>query len=255
MKLPILLMLSLSSLALPAQTTASGSLSPQVIAGPFDWTRELETISQVPFTTTGGGFHADVLPMHAWNKKPTVYTLRTLGPAIVSKITAKHYAITGHLKYSDVAPGSFLELENWFAPEQPGGPEGFYFSRTLGDAGAMAKIEGSDDGRDFILPFDSTGTKTSLSRLVLKLHAMGPGEFEISNVKLVQYPDSTGAGALSSSTVTSSSHQVIDGISFLLGITASVLFLAVIGASRFLLRRLRSRAKDRELRRIASLDG
>jgi hypothetical protein len=115
------------------------------------------------------------------------YTLRVLGPEVVSWITSRHYAIVGHLTYRNVASGSFLELENWFAPQQTGTPDLFYYSRTLGDAGPMAKIEGSDD-RDFALPFDATGTKTSLTRLVLKLHAMGPGNFDISNVRLVQYP-------------------------------------------------------------------
>jgi hypothetical protein len=99
-----------------------------------------------------------------------------------------------------VAAGSFLELENWFAPEKPGGPELYYYSRTLAEAGPLSKIEGSDDGHDFALPFDSTGAKTPLVRLVMKLHLAGPGRVAFSNVRLVQYPDAASDTATGAST-------------------------------------------------------
>jgi hypothetical protein len=95
----------------------------------------------------------------------------------------------GKLKYTNVTAGSYLEMWSYFAPEQPGGPEGAYFSRTLADAGPMAKLEGTDDGRDFSLPFDATGAKTKLIRLVLNIHFGGPGWIELRQAKLVQYPD------------------------------------------------------------------
>jgi biopolymer transport protein ExbD len=120
---------------------------------------------------------------------PLQSTLRTIGPAVVSKITSNHYAIMGKLKYTNVAAGSYLEMWSYFAPEQPGGPEGSYFSRTAADAGPMAKLEGTDDGRDFSLPFDATGVKTKLIRLVLNIHLGGPGRIELRQVKLMQYPD------------------------------------------------------------------
>ncbi len=138
------------------------------------------------------------LPLNYSGISPRQFTLRTLGPAVVSRITAKHYAIIGKLRYSNVTSGSYLEMWSYFAPAEPGGPEGAYFTRTLGDSGPMAKLEGTNDGSDFALPFDATGAKTKLVRLVMNLHLAGPGSVTLSDVKLVQYPDAPAAVAQTS---------------------------------------------------------
>ena len=120
---------------------------------------------------------------------PLQATLRTLGSAIASRVTSPKYAIAGTVKYEDVSPGSYLEMWSYFAPLTPDAPEGAYFSRTLGDSGPMAKIEGTDEGREFLLPFDKTGTNSKLQRIEFNLHLTGSGHVHLANVKLVQYPD------------------------------------------------------------------
>lgn len=154
----------------------------------FGWDQGVDLLLTVPGTRAFANPPPD-LNLSYFGSGPVVYTLRTLGPAVVSQITSKHYAVVGHVRYAGVPQGSFLELENWFAPTQPGGPELYFYSRTMAEAGPMAKIEGTDDGRDFALPFDSTGAKTPLVRLVMKLHLAGAGKLEFSDVRLVQYPD------------------------------------------------------------------
>jgi hypothetical protein len=154
----------------------------------FTWTGTDVDLNKNPFTTAGTPSPTR-LNIDYRGKTPIVYTLRILGPAIVSRLTSKHYAIYGHVSYQNLAPGSFLELERWFAPDQPGGKEKFYYSRTLADAGPLARMVGTDDGRDFSAPFDATGATTSLVRLVLKLHLGGPGAIQFNGVRLAQYPD------------------------------------------------------------------
>jgi hypothetical protein len=251
-----------------AQSPSPLPSSEQVIAGPFNWKTDLSTLRdlsaslQAGLTIDNGAYDDFTLDLVSTGKAPVVYTLRTLGSAVVSQISSKHYAIVGRLRYAGMAPGSFLEMESWFRPEQPGGPEGFFFSRTLGNAGPMAKIEGSDDGRDFVLPFDATGFKTSLDRLVLKLHIMGPGEIWLSNVRLVQYPDATAATSVTAPPAVRADRtnslppkDELDGRSFALGMLAA--FAAVLFGRGLLTlgRRFRGLRHARELRRIASLDG
>jgi biopolymer transport protein ExbD len=179
-----------TSVPLPAQNGPVTALSGSGLIDLFQWQDYPDGTS--PLFKHGQGTSLTVV----YNGTgPLQSTLRTIGPAIVSRITTKHYAIIGKLKYSNVATGSYLEMWSYFAPEQPGGPEGAYFSRTLADAGPMAKLEGTDDGRDFTLPFDATGAKTPLVRLVMNVHLGGSGRLEFNDVKLVQYPDAASAAA------------------------------------------------------------
>ena len=167
--------------------------SPEVIRE-FHWGgADLEPFeNKWPWTGGQGGTPQDPSIAVEWHDKgPVSQTLRTLGSDIVSHVTSAHYAIVGKLKYTNVSAGSYLEMLSYFAPDKEGGPEQMYFSRTLGDSGPMAKLEGTDEGRDFLLPFDATGAKTKLVRLVLNLHLTGPGGVELSDVKLVQYPEGT----------------------------------------------------------------
>ena len=246
-----------------AQT--EGPIAPRsddVINKPFVWKGEADSLfRQVPYTASVADDcpgHPDTLALSRDNLfggewTPGTYTLRVLGPSVVSRLTSRHYAVTGHLVYRDVTAGSFLELENWFAPSQPGGPESFYFSRTLADAGPMAKIEGSDGGRDFVLPFDASAATTPLTRLVLKLHLMGRGYLEFSNVRLVEYPDTT--VTKSAGPANPPRSDALDIHSFVLGILATLgVFMALggLGALVHFSQRLRH---AREMRRMSSLDG
>jgi hypothetical protein len=133
----------------------------------------------------------------------------------------------------------------------------------------MAKMEGTDDGRDFALPFDATDAKTKLVRLVMNLHLAGPGSVTLSDVKLVQYPDASTPASQPPATLSSSqtAHTPVQvttvpatpsgGInwkSFLLGVAATGVSLLFGGGIIFISRRWQRRRHERELRRIASLD-
>jgi hypothetical protein len=251
----------------------------------FHWTPEEVAVLVTDKSTSVSRFIPSFplqLPLEYTGTAPKQYTLRTLGPGVISLITAKHYAIIGNLRCSNVTSGSYLEMWSYFAPQQPGGSEGAYFTRTLGDGGPMAKLEGSDDGREFALPFDATDAKTKLVRLVMNLHLAGPGSVVFSNVKLVQYPDAPAAPANSEVALpdktkdelsqdvnaqkeilklrlelekSRADSQLIAKVTFLLGVATTIFAIALTSACVFLKRRLKRRANERELRRIASLDG
>ena len=99
-------------------------------------------------------------------------------------ITVINYAITGEIKYENVQGAGYLEMWSHFQSA------GKYFSRTLGapGSGPMAVISGSsaERWRAFILPFDRTGTRYSVSKLEVNLYLPGKGVVYLRKVKLVE---------------------------------------------------------------------
>ena len=174
-----------------AQTPAPANIDGPVVITPFNWSEEDIT----PFTHRGLFTGSRTFPLGAGfamgyqGTEAVSVNLRTLGSAIVSKVTSRHYALTGTLKYSNIPPGSYLEMVSYFSPTESGQPQGVYFSRTLDDSGPAAKIEGTDDGRDFALSYEAPDSKAKLVRIALNLYLAGAGGIEMSDVKLVQYPE------------------------------------------------------------------
>jgi hypothetical protein len=111
------------------------------------------------------------------------------------KISKSMYAIEGEVRYDDVKGDGFLEMWNYFAPEKSGMPEGQYFSRTMGESGAMGKITGTSDWRPFSLPFNSTGANGAPTRLEINLILRGHGTVYLSPFKLVQYKNAKSSQA------------------------------------------------------------
>jgi hypothetical protein len=178
---------------------ALGQLDTTNILDKFDWDgeegRQLHDKNPTTDFLTGSFLNqsewVSFLKVQHHESSPAQITLRTLGPAIVSRITSTHYAIVGTVKYEGVAPNSYLEMWSYFAPAEPGGAEAGFFSRTLADSGPMAKMEGTDDGHEFVLPFDATGASGKLTRLEFNIHLAGSGSVEFNNVRLVQNSDGT----------------------------------------------------------------
>jgi hypothetical protein len=201
------------------------------------------------------------------------------------KITATHYAVTGEIRYENVSNG-YLQMFNAFAPEDPGGPSTWFYTRTLADQGPLARLKGTSDWRPFWLPFDSSKVKTRLTRIGISLLMADEGKVYLRNVKLVQYPSGlfppspalsgtnlqiylpSGEPAfqdqpapaqqqISSAQAPRSSKAVstLDWKSFLLGVVATGIALFGTWTLVFLWRRGQRRQHERELRRIASLDG
>ena len=122
--------------------------------------------------------------------EPTVTVLTIDRP----KIAGPRYALTGQIRYEGVDAAGYLELWNHF----PDGSQ--YFTRTLGDAGPMMKLEGTSGWRAFTLPFDSTGAPPP-TRLVLNVVLPGRGVVYLGPVRLTDVAASgseNSAGALGS---------------------------------------------------------
>jgi hypothetical protein len=96
-------------------------------------------------------------------------------------IRSVRYCVQGSLRCDNVAPGSYLEMCNYF----PSG--GAFFTRTLDNSGPMRKIEGSSDWRPFLLPFFSNEESGPPSRLEVNVVFAGSGAVWLSPLRLVQY--------------------------------------------------------------------
>jgi len=96
-------------------------------------------------------------------------------------ITKPVYAIRGEVRYSDVSPGTHLEMWSYF----PDG--GHYYSRTLAGGGLMQSLEGTSSWREFALPFYAKPGDPPPTKLELNLVLSGPGRVELRPLRLVEY--------------------------------------------------------------------
>ncbi|HEY3318866.1 MAG TPA: hypothetical protein VGP72_00110 [Planctomycetota bacterium] len=121
--------------------------------------------------------NASVLKLQNTEAKGATYNLATIeNPGI----TRTSYAVSGEVRYDDVAGKGYLEMWSQF-------PDGSaFFSRTLGETGPMQFISGSSGRRPFSLPFNAAGAKGNPSKLVINLVLPGKGTVWISDMKLIQ---------------------------------------------------------------------
>jgi hypothetical protein len=227
------------------------------------------------------------LGLDYWGETPTDLEVQRVEVDVLSQLETNQFAIEGRMYYEKVAPGSYLEMWCYFEPEKKGDPQTAYVTRTLADSGLTGKLGGDSkpgvggDGRFqlFQIPFDMTGAKTHIERVIFKIHfAGGYGTtFQFDSVRFVQYPNGyfpssvasvstlspvpipppskTAAGSGSSSGKTMPQSSGIDWKSFWLGVAATGVFLLAGGGIIFISRRWQRRRHERELRRIASMDG
>jgi hypothetical protein len=123
--------------------------------------------------------------------EPTPWNSRLANAA--DRISTHHFAITGQVRYENVAPGSYLEMKIYFDSPAPGYAGGTFFSRTMAESGPMGKLYGTCDWRQFSLPYDSTGTNSRVNHLEMYLHLAGAGTVHFRNMELMQYPDAPAA--------------------------------------------------------------
>lgn len=241
-----------------------------------DWFRNYPHPPKMEVSPQGGE-----LSLTYWGDAPADLEVQRVEANVLSTMDTSQFAIEGNIRYTKVAPGSYLEMWSYFAPEKEGDPPVAYVTRTLADSGLMARIEGNTGDvsatRRFQIPFDSTGAKTHLQRIIFRLH-LGGGygtTLQFDSVKFVEYPNGHFPAAVASVQNLSSSPNPpepvrllaarntlppatpsggIDGRSFLLGAAATSLALLAIAGLIFLSRLWQRRYHERELRRIASLD-
>ena len=102
-------------------------------------------------------------------------------------IKTDYYQVRGELKHDGVEGDGYLEMWNHFG-------ENAYFSRTLGDVGPMRKLSGTSDWREFLLPFNATGTTSNPSKLVINVHLPAKGVVLLKS-SLILTESSTPPGA------------------------------------------------------------
>ncbi len=107
-------------------------------------------------------------------------------------ITNHFYAIRGRIAYDQVQGEGYLEMWNVFSPLREGLPEGRYFSRTKAESGELGSLRGTSGWRDFVLPFDRTGTSNGPIRLEVNLHLAGPGVVRLGPLRLMAFSGTPG---------------------------------------------------------------
>ncbi|MGH7725864.1 MAG: hypothetical protein ACREOU_10610 [Candidatus Eiseniibacteriota bacterium] len=176
------LMVTAASPAFAKDPTQSGEPLRKISWAEFQAKGKLISGTLVPKSSAGS---TETLRIDYRKSEPNTFGLAVLeSPGI----RQTKWVLTGRIRYQAVKGRGYLELWNRF----PDGSE--YFSRTLAPAGPMAWIEGTSDWRDFVLPFDATGTTQHPSRLTINLHLAGPGQVEIGSLALY---DGTSAPGLS----------------------------------------------------------
>jgi hypothetical protein len=105
-----------------------------------------------------------------WGEKPADLKLESFGPDFLSMLASKRYAVVGKYDGAKIAPGSYLEMQSYFAPAKPGDPSPVYSSRMpLNSDPALTP----NMSQRLILPFDGTALATHLERVDVSLHLAG----------------------------------------------------------------------------------
>jgi hypothetical protein len=209
--------------------TATARADEQVIST-FSWKELADAGKLTAGTLTGAPDNA--LKIENGGQGPLSATVLTI---VQPKITTDFYAVTGEVRYDNVAGDGFLEMWSHF------GETTAYFSRTLGVAGPMAKLTGTSGWRTFTLPFNAKGTSSPPSKLVVNVYLPGKGSVFLRNLTLVQ-STSSAAGADTGGEWSGRTAGIVGGVGgVLIGCLGALIeWLAVRGkAQRFVVNAVR----------------
>jgi hypothetical protein len=112
---------------------------------------------------------------------------RTLLELADPGISSPVYALKGMLRYDDVQGEAYLQLDSHF------GEQGTFFTKGLAASGPLARISGSSEWREFVLPFHASSGEQADSalplpeKLSLSLYLPGTGTVSVRDVGLYQY--------------------------------------------------------------------
>ena len=95
--------------------------------------------------------------------------------------TSSAYVVRGRVQYRGVEGTAYLEMWN----VMPDGSR--YFSRTLAEYGAMRKIQGTSDWREFELPFNLMEHKPESVTLEINVVMPGKGTIELSELTVSDF--------------------------------------------------------------------
>ncbi len=156
------------------------------------------------------------------------------------QITQDSYALTGEVRYENVAGVSYLEMWNHL-PGKAGESTitQSFFSRTLESSGPLGQLSGDSDWRDFRLPaLVNDGSKRRPLKLSINLHLAQGGTVEIRDLRLID-----GLGVIPGVSTQSRLFSLI----FVAGMVCAA--GALVGWLGFL-----RRQRQNELRRIQAAD-
>ncbi|MEM7697172.1 MAG: hypothetical protein AAF236_02070 [Verrucomicrobiota bacterium] len=107
-------------------------------------------------------------------------------------VKKSRHLLAGEVRYSDVQGDGFLEMWTVYKEGKGETAAGRYFSRTLGMVGPMAKITGSSEWRQFMLPFNGRAGMYP-DELEFNVVLPGGGEVELRGLALYQQGDQSDA--------------------------------------------------------------
>jgi len=96
-------------------------------------------------------------------------------------VTKTVYAIRGQVSCQDVEGKGYLDLLSHFAGNRE------FFSRTLAESGPMGSLSGTQDWREFSLPFTIRQGAAGPDKLLLNVVLPAKGTVRLARLRLVQY--------------------------------------------------------------------
>ena len=187
-------------------------------------------------------------------------------------IKSRTYALTGEVAYQHLA--SAFEVRNYLSLISSYLETGVSICKTDADAGLQGYFSGTSDFRPFAVTYHwGTGTPGKLLQLEIGVNIASrlrasenqkigdvAGTLSLRNLKLVEYPDPSPPPTPPAPTVETAapappaSFSGLHWPSFWIGVTTCVLTLLALAQVLVLVRRAKQARKDKEMRRIASLD-
>ena len=121
-------------------------------------------------------------------------------------VTKGVYAIRGQVSCDGVEGKGYLEMWSHFAAGER------FFTRGLADSGPMGCLSGTQDWREFSLPFTVTDGAARPGKLVLNVVLPSRGTVRLGHLRLVQYDEAEDPLAATGQWFSGSAAGIIGGV-------------------------------------------
>ena len=112
-------------------------------------------------------------------------TYQALFEVAQPRISSPVYALRGRVRYDSIEGEAYLQLDSTFEGR------GTFFSKAIADSGPLAKLHGSSEWREFVLPFHASNGESPEDlvpeKLVLGLFHSGSGDVFLKDLGIYQY--------------------------------------------------------------------